>query len=253
MTLPDPDQLLDEQIEYYRQRAPEYDDWWEGAGAWRRPAEIDERWRAETALLVDALIEFDARGEVLEIAAGTGNLTRHLVRSADQLTAIDTSPEALEIAQSKLDGASNADLVVADIFRWEPPKRYDAIVFGFWLSHVPPARTTAFWDLVDRALAPGGRVFLVDSRFSSERVGRPVTSAPGPQSGVLSTTWLSEAISQRTLSDGREYWIVKRDVQPKELEAELAALGWTAEAGTTGEYFVHATAGRAGPASSAGN
>jgi ubiquinone/menaquinone biosynthesis C-methylase UbiE len=245
MTLPDPDQLLDEQIEYYRQRAPEYDDWWEGVGVWRRSAETDERWRAEQALLVDAILAFDARGDVLEIAAGTGNLTRHLVHSADRLTALDTSPEALEIARAKLNNAPNVDLVVADVFAWEPPKRYDAIVFGFWLSHVPPARTTAFWELVDRALAPGGRVFLVDNRFSSERPDEAVTSAPGARPGVMSTTWLSESISKRTLSDGREYWIVKRDVQPTQLEAELAALGWTAHAGTTGEYFVHATGLRA--------
>jgi SAM-dependent methyltransferase len=44
-----------------------------------------------------------------------------------------------------------------------PTREFDVCFFGFWHSHVPAQRFEAFWQLVGRALRPGGRVFLVDN------------------------------------------------------------------------------------------
>jgi ubiquinone/menaquinone biosynthesis C-methylase UbiE len=107
------------------------------------------------------LERFAPRGDVLELAAGTGNWTRQLVRSADRVTAVDAAPEVLDLNRAKLDGA--VDYVVADVFTWEPPRAFDVCFFGFWLSHVPSGHFAAFWQLVARALKPDGRVFLVDN------------------------------------------------------------------------------------------
>ena len=52
--------------------------------------------------------------------------------------------------------------VEADLFAWRPDRRYDAVFFGFWLSHVPLERFDGFWALVADCLAPGGRVCFVD-------------------------------------------------------------------------------------------
>jgi hypothetical protein len=35
--------------------------------------------------------------------------------------------------------------IAADIFDWQPQHRYDAVFFGFWLSHVPPVTFDEFW------------------------------------------------------------------------------------------------------------
>jgi demethylmenaquinone methyltransferase/2-methoxy-6-polyprenyl-1,4-benzoquinol methylase len=78
-----------------------------------------------------------------------------------------TLPEVLELNRAKTAGA--AEYLCADIFAWEPPRAFDSCVFGFWLSHVPSSRFAGFWSLLDRALKPAGRVFLVDNA----RPGRP--------------------------------------------------------------------------------
>jgi hypothetical protein len=60
------DDLLDEQIAYYRARAPEYDDWWFKRGRFQRPPEVRRRWAAEVARLNAAVDDFDPTGAVLD-------------------------------------------------------------------------------------------------------------------------------------------------------------------------------------------
>jgi hypothetical protein len=33
------------------------------------------------------------------------------------------------------------EFIEADVFAWEPPRRYDTVLFAFWLTHVPPTRS----------------------------------------------------------------------------------------------------------------
>ncbi len=122
--------------------------------------------------------------------------------------------------------------MVADLFVWEPPRRFDVCFFGFWLSHVPSARFAAFWSLVDRALAPHGRVFLIDNR------ARP-SGGPSTQTGAER--------ARRRLSDGREFDIVKRWFRVQELERDLAELGWRFELDETPNgMFIVGSGSRAG-------
>jgi len=111
---------------------------------------------------VDALDAFAPGGQVLELAAGTGTWTGELARHADHVTAVDAAPEVLAINRAR-HGGLRVTYVVADLFSWTPPRRFDAVCSGFWISHVPAARWAWFWTLVDAALAPGGRVWFCDS------------------------------------------------------------------------------------------
>ena len=83
------DRLLAEQRRYYRERAPEYDDWWFRRGGYALDPETAARWFADVRELEAALEAFGPRGDVLELAAGTGIWTRHLLRHADRVTAVD--------------------------------------------------------------------------------------------------------------------------------------------------------------------
>jgi demethylmenaquinone methyltransferase/2-methoxy-6-polyprenyl-1,4-benzoquinol methylase len=222
------ERVLSEQRRYYGARAPEYDDWWLRRARYALDAASADGWFADVAELEAELERFDPRGDVLELAAGTGNWTRHLVRHAERVTAVDASPEVLELNRAKLGEA--VDYVLADVFAWEPPRRFDVCFFGFWLSHVPSGRLEAFWQVVERALKPDGRVFLVDNA----RLGDP-----------RHTVGASGEIVWRSLSDGREFEIVKRVRTPADLERELAALGWQLTAGATAHgHFVFASGGR---------
>jgi demethylmenaquinone methyltransferase/2-methoxy-6-polyprenyl-1,4-benzoquinol methylase len=203
--------LIEEQQRYYRARAPEYDDWWLRRGQYDLGEETNVLWRADLAELEQALERFAPRGDVLELAAGTGLWTRHLARFADHLTAVDAAPETLELNRGRVGGA--VEYVAADLFAWEPDRLYDACFFGFWLSHVPSTRFAEFWRLVDRALKPDGRVLFVDN----------ATQFPG-----LGTRPTGEESVLRRVADGREFEIVKRFYEPAWLEQELATLGWRA-------------------------
>ncbi|WP_243787747.1 trans-aconitate 2-methyltransferase [Saccharopolyspora gloriosae] len=191
------DQLLDEQIAHYRAIAPEYEDHViPFAGA-------DE--------LVTALDAFGPGGTVLELACGQGMWTGRLLRHADEVTAVDASPEMLAIASDRIGRDDRVRFVRGDLFSWEPDDRYDVVFFGFWLSHVPLERFGSFWALVANCLKPGGRVFFVDDAHRS----------PGELvEGESSTT------IRRQLNDGRAHRIVKVPHRPADLERRLAALGW---------------------------
>jgi demethylmenaquinone methyltransferase/2-methoxy-6-polyprenyl-1,4-benzoquinol methylase len=224
---PEPDDLVEEQIAYYRARAPEYDDWWLRTGRFAPDDDFGRRWEAGKRDLEDALRAFAPGGEVLELAAGTGNLTARLAAQPEieHITAVDSSEEALAIARTKVPDGARVTFVTADLFSWQPARRYDVVAFGFWLSHVPPPRFEGFWDLVRSALRPGGRVFFVDNAVPVEQAA----AAGGRQVETpWSRTWLDQGVSLRTLADGREFRIIKRAWTPAELEAELAALGWSA-------------------------
>jgi SAM-dependent methyltransferase len=230
MDEPAVERLLSEQRRYYSARAPEYDDWWFRRGRYRLDAESASGWFADVAELEAELERFSPRGDVLELGAGTGNWTRHLIRYADRVTAVDAVPEVLELNRAKLGAA--VDYVLADVFAWQPPRAFDVCFLGFWLSHVPSPRFETFWKLVDRALKPDGRVFLVDNANLGDP--RHLVSASGE-------------VVRRSLSDGREFDIVKRFWAPDALERELAALGWQLGAGATANgNFVFAAGRRAG-------
>jgi len=219
--VPRPDDLLEEQIAYYRARAPEYDDWWFRRGRFQRPPEVGDRWAAQVAGLDASVDAFDPAGAVLELAAGTGLWTRRLVRSATTVTAVDASPEVLALNRARSAGlGAPVEYVVADLFAWEPPRRFDVVFFSFWISHVPPSRFDAFWGLVERALGPEGRVYLIDNA--------PPTDWYDGEGGV----------SRRELVDGRAYDIVKVYWSPDELRDRLAPIGWAADLRMT-EFFLH--------------
>ncbi|HEY2868594.1 MAG TPA: class I SAM-dependent methyltransferase [Gaiellales bacterium] len=224
------DELLAEQRRYYRARAPEYDDWWFRRDRYALEAEAEEGWFGDVAALDAELRRFDPAGDVLELAAGTGIWTSRLREYADRLTAVDASPEVLERNRDR--SGAGVDHVVADIFAWEPPCPFDACFFAFWLSHVPRQRVAEFWQLVARALRPGGRVFLIDNA----RAGDP-----------RHTVGMGDEVARRSLADGREFDIVKRFWSPAELEEELAALGFEAGAAETpNRHFLYASGRRAG-------
>src|SRR5690348_4221650 len=106
------DELLAEQLRYYRRRAGEYD-----ATAYGDAAAAAER--------IDRLIDrMQPTGNVLELACGTGMWTPALARYASSLTAVDAAPETIEIARRR-PGVDGVRFQVADVFEFASPTRFD--------------------------------------------------------------------------------------------------------------------------------
>jgi ubiquinone/menaquinone biosynthesis C-methylase UbiE len=85
---------------YYDRRAQEYDDWWLGRGLYAdrvRPGWNEERRRLEQAIA--AL----PPASTLDVACGTGFLTRHL---RGDVVALDASTRMLEVARAQAPAAT---------------------------------------------------------------------------------------------------------------------------------------------------
>jgi demethylmenaquinone methyltransferase/2-methoxy-6-polyprenyl-1,4-benzoquinol methylase len=212
--------LIGEQIRYYDDRAPEYEDYWFRRGAYALGPDQDEAWFRETAVVEAAVDAFDLSGSVLELACGSGIWTRRIAPRARRLVAVDSSPAMLELNRERL-GRASVMYVRADLFAWEPRERFDAALAGFFVSHIPAERWMAFWARLAGWLRPGAGVFLVDESVGRDRPATDVVVTGGshPQ--------------RRTLGE-RTYTIVKRYWTPDELTGALAELGWSAELHASG-------------------
>lgn len=222
------DDLLAEQRAFYQARAPEYDEWWQRRGRYDRGDEGDRiEWNREVDVVDTALAAFGPRGDVLELAGGTGWWTERLARTAARLTVVDASPETLALNRERV-RRPDVDYIVADLFSWRPSRRFDVVFFSFWLSHVPRNRFGEFWSLVRSCLTPEGRVFLVDSRDDptpSPAVTDPVVVEYGPD------------LHRRRLNDGSEYRVVKVMYEPEELQSLVESEGWRVEMDGTRRFI----------------
>lgn len=211
------ERLVQEQIDYYRARASEYDD-----GV---PHEPDAR--AELVAALEALAPY---GNVLELACGTGLSTAILARQAEHLTAVDVSEEMLALAARRV--PKGVTFIEADLFSWAPGERYDLVFFSFWLSHVPPQRFEQFWTMVAGCLEPGGQVFFIDELPAVADREHRLDDAPAPA-------------VERPLASGEHYRAIKVFYEPDVLEARLASLGWEISIRTAGWRFYYGSGGLA--------
>jgi demethylmenaquinone methyltransferase/2-methoxy-6-polyprenyl-1,4-benzoquinol methylase len=226
------DELLRKQIEYYRARAAEYDEWFLRRGRYDRGPEANAQWFDEIAVVRAALGRFRPEGDVLELACGTGLWTEQLLATASRITAVDAAPEVLDLNRRRLH-SPKVEYIQADLFTWRPQARYDAVFFGFWLSHVPPQQFEPFWRLVADSLQPGGRAFFVDSKYEPTSTARDHALGSPDAGAVL-----------RRLKDGREYRIVKVFYMPDDLQQRLNQLGWKARIDETPNYFIYGQAAK---------
>lgn len=212
------DALLDSQRTYYDERAEHY-------GDASKPSDRKVRNYLPEDLARRLVDDFRPTGDVLELACGTGEFTSELVRYATTVTAVDASPRMLAKNEKRV-ADRKVTYVESDIFTWRPERTYDAVFFGFWLSHVPPVVFEEFWALVRRCLAPNGRVAFVDederaARYDDVRLIDGVPAAP------------------RRLADGRWFDIVKVFWTPEELEARLRSSGWDIDVERVDETFLY--------------
>ncbi len=139
---------------YYAQRATEYE------AIYAKP----ER-KADLASASTLLQEIFKEKEVLEIACGTGFWTEKIARTARSVFATDINQSVLDVARSKnyLDG--KVAFAAADLYQLAPEKPANALFGGFIWSHIPVQGLPNFIQTVNRLVAPGGAVVMMDNRF----------------------------------------------------------------------------------------
>jgi ubiquinone/menaquinone biosynthesis C-methylase UbiE len=175
---------------YYDRRAQEYDDWWLGRGLYAdrvRPGWDDElRSLEETIAELPPLV-------TLDVACGTGFLTRHL---RGEVVALDASERMLEAARRQ---APDATFV-----------RGDALALPFEDGSFERVFTSYFYCHLE---AEDRRRFLAEARRVAPEL---VVVASVRGEGDASERW-----EERRLKDGSTWSVYKRVFQGDDLAEEL--------------------------------
>src|SRR5690348_505741 len=117
--------ILDEQINYYRARAPEYDESIAQLEDAVEAAPLDDQGR-EFAQMIETVRALPPTEHILELAGGTGIWTKELVKIAESVTVVDASPEMIAINQKKV-GSDRVQYRLANLFDWRPDAQVDFV------------------------------------------------------------------------------------------------------------------------------
>jgi ubiquinone/menaquinone biosynthesis C-methylase UbiE len=176
--------------EYYDTRAPEYDEWYLGVGRFADRDRPD--WNEELADLI-AMIEALPPKRTLDVACGTGFLTRHL---NGKITGLDQSARMLETARERM---PEATFVRGDALQLPfPDDSFDRVFTGHFYGHLREEERIRFLGEA-RRVAP--ELVVVDA--SNEHVS------------------VEEEMQERILNDGSRWEVYKRYFTGAGLVAEL--------------------------------
>ena len=176
--------------EYYDARAPEYDDVWLGRGQFAHRRESD--WFEEVTLLLGAIASLPS-ATTLDVACGTGFLTRHL---HGDVTGLDQSGQMLDEARRK---APHASFVQGDALDLPfPDGSFDRVFTSFLYGHLEGEQGERF---IAECRRVAGELVFVDA--SRERAD------------------VDAEHQQRVLDDGSTWSVFKRYFRAEELADEL--------------------------------
>jgi demethylmenaquinone methyltransferase/2-methoxy-6-polyprenyl-1,4-benzoquinol methylase len=175
---------------YYDRRAPAYDDWWLGEG------EFAQRLRPGWSEEVDALVEVVhalAPARVLDVACGTGFLTRRL---RGEVTGIDQSETMLAVSADRAPGVR---LVRGDAVPLPfEDDEFDRVFTSHFYGHLLPDERNAFLAEAHRVAR---ELVVVDAAL---------------RDGVEPEGW-----PLRALPDGTAYRVYKRFFTGENLAEEI--------------------------------
>jgi demethylmenaquinone methyltransferase/2-methoxy-6-polyprenyl-1,4-benzoquinol methylase len=175
---------------YYDRRAFEYDDWWLGSGRFadrERPG-----WDDEVEVLAELIASLPP-ARTLDVACGTGFLTRHL---RGDVVGLDQSDRMLSVAS---DQAPHVQFVQGDALELPfEDAAFDRVFTSYFYCHLEPGER---------------RRFLAEAkRVAPELV--VVASLPGSDDPL-------ERYEERVLNDGSRWTVFKRVFTGDQLAAEL--------------------------------
>jgi SAM-dependent methyltransferase len=193
---------MDAMIDYYSQRAPEYEE------IYKRE---DPARRNELRFIGKELRAAVSRRRVLELACGTGYWTELMAEVANHLTAVDASPEMLQFARAKVGRHRNVQILGGDAYApGDVPGRFNAGVAMFWFSHIHRARLGEFLEAFHRKLDADAIVFMADNVF-----------VPGIGGDLVHDREGLDTYKLRKLKDGSEHRIIKNYYSEAELKTIL--------------------------------
>jgi len=175
---------------YYDSRANEYDDWWLGTGL--HAERVRPGWDEEVDVLAELIASLPPT-RTLDVACGTGFLTRHL---RGDVVGLDQSERMLSLARDRAPAAEFVD--------------GDALELPFENGSFDRVFTSYFYCHLEE---PERERFLTEARRVAPELV-VVASVPGAGDPV-------ERYEERVLKDGSRWTVFKRVFTGEQLTAEL--------------------------------
>jgi ubiquinone/menaquinone biosynthesis C-methylase UbiE len=190
-------------VDYYRARAPEYEQIYYRDVPVRRK-EIDDCCENVKRLAKNKV--------VLDLACGTGYWTKVAASSAQEVIGTDIAGEMVEQARQKKFHAP-VSFAVSDIYN-PPflPDSFDLVILGFWVSHEPKQNYARLFEAITYPLKPDGYLWMIDNNPPAE----------GPQMDSTGTDEYGNNLKLRKLSNGDEFQILKNYFSKEELKEILS-------------------------------
>jgi ubiquinone/menaquinone biosynthesis C-methylase UbiE len=172
--------------EYYDLRAPEYDHWWLTAARER------DGWQEELEDVLQDVARLPP-ARTLDVACGTGYLTRHL---PGEVVGLDQSARMLAVARERL---PDAELVQGDALALPfEPRSFGRIFASYFYCHLLEEERARF---LAEARRVADELVVLGSRHDGNEQ--------------------RERWEERPLSDGSHWPVFKRVFDPEALAAEL--------------------------------
>jgi ubiquinone/menaquinone biosynthesis C-methylase UbiE len=222
------EQLAQEMLLYYDERAAEYD----GVYTGKEPAiqRHADRYRDDTAEICELVAGF-GRGHLIDLACGTGFWAPHYAQNCERFTFVDQSAGMLAECKKRIESLGLTGIsrfIQGNVFEVTlEPRTYDCAMVGFLLSHLTSEQEDAFFARLKGALRPAAQLMIIDSHWSERRkaVGRN-----------------KEGEQERTLNDGRTFKIYKKYWTESDISQLLAKHQFTCETLHVGKMFIAALA-----------
>ncbi len=148
-------------------------------------------------------------GRALDLGCGTGANSLMLNERGWQVTGVDWSSHAIELARQ---GAAGATFICADIRTWQSAQQFDLIVLSF---AIPEGRHDAI-KVVERAkgmLKAGGRLLIFEWDKSMEAIwNQGVSKKYQINNMLLSAEEIKELIDGLVVEEERVEPILSRDL-----------------------------------------
>jgi ubiquinone/menaquinone biosynthesis C-methylase UbiE len=204
-------------VDYYRQRAAEYEQIYYRDIPARRQEIADEEIR---------LKELVKGKSVLDTPCGTGYWTYTASQTARAVVASDLLAEMITEAAAK-PYPQPVQFVQSDLYH--PPfadSSFDIVTLGFWLSHHSRQDFDSLFQSLGRIIKADGLVWMIDNNPPAE----------GDLNHSEGTDEFGNNLKKRFLDDGREYVIIKNYFTEDDLREVLSPF-FAIQRLTFGNYY----------------
>lgn len=163
---------------------------------------------------VAAVAETGPESSVLDLGAGTGNLSARLGRFRE-LVCVDVSRKMIEIGKKKLQGMDGVVWVEDDLlhFAGSTDRDFDTVLSTYAIHHLTDQEKTSLFEQLWNRVRPGGKMVFGDLMFAdgtarTTLLERYRTEAPGLLADLEEEfPWDLEASTRALRKTGFRVWV----------------------------------------------